>query len=73
MIGLLIFGFIFVCAFYAWFPDYTWVITPAFTAIAVLWLVIKIARSVLHSKQESSQSIEDKWDEFDWWQDNQGL
>ena len=24
MIGLMIFGFILVCAFYAWFPDYVW-------------------------------------------------
>ena len=73
MIKLLVFGFILVCAGYAWFPDYTWAITPVFAVIAVLWLVIKIVRSLSGSKQENSQSIEDKWDEYDWWQDNQGL
>ena len=73
MIKLLIFGFILVCAFYAWFPDYTWAITPVFIVIAVIWLVIKIICSLFKSKHKHSSSIEDKWDEFDWWQDNQGL
>ena len=72
MIGLMIFGFILVCAFYAWFPDYVRLIEPVFWAIAVLWLVIKILISILHSRVRKS-SIEDTWDEFDFWQDDQGL
>lgn len=72
MIGLMIFGFILVCAFYAWFPDYVWLIEPVFWAIAVLWLVIKILLSILHSRVRKSSS-EDTWDEFDFWQDDQGL
>ena len=72
MIGLMIFGFILVCAFYAWFLDYVWLIEPVFWAIAVLWLVIKILLSILHSRVRKS-SIEDTWDEFDFWQDDQGL
>ena len=83
MIKLLIFGFIFVCAVYAWFPDYTWAITPVFAVIAVLWLIIKILRDIHipsnichHTSIEDKldkHEIEDKWDEYDWWQDNQGL
>lgn len=70
MIGLLIFGFILVCAFYAWFPNYIWLIKPVFIAIAVIWLVIRALGSLPHKNHSSTEHT---LDEFDRWQDNQGL
>lgn len=68
MIGLLIFGFVLVCAFYAWFSNYLWLIEPAFIVMTVLWLIVKILRSISYKKHLTSSKYE-----FDWWQDNQGL
>ena len=66
MIGLIIWGFIFVCAFYAWWPDYMWALYPSFAVFAVLRFLIKKSLS-------KHPGLFDKLDEFDWWQDNQGL
>lgn len=72
MIGLLIFGFILVLAFYAWFPNYTWLIVPIFIGVSVIFLIMRVSCcSCCGSRNEPS--VYDQWDEFDWWQDNQGL
>lgn len=73
MIKLTIFGFLLVCAVDAWFPEYNWLSIPIFAVVALIWLVVKILRDVLGLKPKRSRRIEDYWDEFDWWQDNQGL
>lgn len=68
MIGLIVFGFILVCAFYAWFPNYLWLIEPVFILIAVLWVILRFI-----ANRQKPPSHANKHDEFDWWQDNQGL
>ncbi len=73
MIGLFIFAFVLVLAFYTWFPDYVWLIKPIVVAVGVIWLVVKIIGLWAGSSKSDNSSIEDKWDEYDWWQDNQGL
>lgn len=73
MIKLIIFGFLLVCAIDAWFPENNWLSIPIFVVVALIWLVVKILRDVLGLKPRRSRHIEDYWDEFDWWQDNQGL
>lgn len=73
MIGLFIFAFVLVLAFYTWFPDYVWLIKPIVVAVGVIWLVVKIIGLWAGSSKSDNSSIEDKWDEYDWWQDNQGF
>lgn len=74
MIGLIIFGFILVCAFYAWFPGATALIVPVFVISVIIGVVLK---RLFHSSQNKHIKKDDvphtEYDEFDWWQDNQGL
>lgn len=73
MIGFFIFAFVLVLAFYTWFPDYVWLIKPIVVVVGVIWLVVKIIGLWAGSSKSDNSSIEDKWDEYDWWQDNQGF
>lgn len=73
MIGLFIFAFVLVLAFYTWFPDYAWLIKPIVVVVGVIWFVVKIIGLWAGSSKSDNSSIEDKWDEYDWWQDNQGF
>lgn len=74
MIKLTIFGFLLVCAMSALFPDYDWLTIPIFVAVALIWLAAKILRSLSGpNPPENRKDPRDFYDEFDWWQDNQGL
>ncbi|MCI5795875.1 MAG: hypothetical protein MR019_03270 [Ruminococcus sp.] len=73
MIGFFIFAFVLVLAFCTWFPDYVWLLKPIVVVVGVIWLVVKIIGLWAGSSKSDNSSIEDKWDEYDWWQDNQGF
>jgi hypothetical protein len=71
MIGLFLFGFIYVCAFYAWFPDYAdEYCTPVFIGIIAVWLILKFLIFFFGGRGGGGHRPPD---EFDYWQDNQGF
>ena len=73
MIGMLIFGFILVCAFYAWFPGLTAMIIPVFIVSVIVGIVLKRLFIQKGENIKNDDISHTKYDEFDWWQDNQGL
>ncbi len=59
-----------------WWPDKGWITGIIVGVLLSIWFITSLIG--LYAKDDSSEQsekkqIDDKWDEFDWWQDNQGL
>ena len=70
MLGSIIFSFIMMFIFLVYVPDLWWLGGVIAVLLIVLW---KLLTGIADEGNKKKPPKDPEYDEFDWWQDNQGL
>ena len=73
MLGTIVFSFLMMFIFLVYVPDLWWLGGVIAVLLIVLWKILTGIVDEEEKKKPPEDTPQTEYDEFDWWQDNQGL
>lgn len=73
MLGTIVFSFLMMFIFLVYVPDLWWLGGVIAVLLIVLWKILTGIADEEKKKKPPEDTPQTEYDEFDWWQDNQGL